>query len=76
VNNITAPSEVSASIRITQDNTGLVTITVFDILGKQVININPNGEEAVIDASNLKDGLYLAKISTVNGSQTVKLIKN
>jgi len=54
----------------------ITNITVFDILGKQVVNINPNAAEAVIDASNLRDGLYLAKISTENGSQTVKLIKN
>ncbi|TPV33394.1 T9SS type A sorting domain-containing protein [Paucihalobacter ruber] len=54
----------------------ITNITVFDILGKQVVNINPNAAEAVIDASSLRDGLYLAKISTENGSQTVKLIKN
>jgi hypothetical protein len=54
----------------------IVDIQVFDILGKQVVSINPNTNEATINATNLKDGLYLAKISTINGSQTVKLIKN
>lgn len=51
-------------------------IQLFDILGKQVINLNPSNNEVVIDANSLKDGLYLAKVSTANGSSTIKLIKN
>jgi hypothetical protein len=58
------------------NNQNLTSVVIYDILGKQVISLKPNNTEAVIDASNLKDGLYLAQISTVNGSQTVKLIKN
>lgn len=68
------PSKDTWTINTSTQN--ITNITVFDILGKQVISINPDNTEAVIDASNLRDGLYLAKISTVNGSQTVKLIKN
>jgi hypothetical protein len=71
-----SPNPTNSQWNVKTVNQNITNIIVFDILGKQVININPNGEEAVIDASNLKDGLYLAKISTVNGSQTVKLIKN
>lgn len=60
---------------ITSPN-ALMEIQIFDILGKQVLSMNPYNTEVVIDASNFKDGLYLAKISTENGSKTVKLIKN
>lgn len=51
------------------------SIQVYDILGKQVISVNPNASEVLIDASTLKTGLYFAKISSANGSKTVKLVK-
>lgn len=69
------PNPSNSEWTISSPNT-LLEIKVYDILGKQVISINPENTEAIIDASNLKDGLYLAKISTVNGNKTVKLIKN
>ncbi|WP_461597718.1 T9SS type A sorting domain-containing protein [Winogradskyella sp.] len=51
-------------------------VAVFDILGKQVISLSPNSNEAVIDASSLKTGVYMARIEGVNGSKTIKLVKN
>jgi hypothetical protein len=51
------------------------TVTVYDILGKQVMSLAPNATEAVIDASKLKTGMYFAKMESVSGSKTVKLIK-
>ncbi|WP_299106860.1 T9SS type A sorting domain-containing protein [uncultured Winogradskyella sp.] len=59
---------ISSSVRIN-------TISVFDVLGKEVISLAPNANEAVIDASSLKTGMYFAKIEGDNGSKTVKLIK-
>jgi hypothetical protein len=69
------PNPSNSIWTISSPNT-IVDVQVFDILGKQVISLNPDNTEATLDASNLRDGLYLAKISTENGSQTVKLIKN
>lgn len=51
-------------------------VAVFDILGKQVISLSPNSNEAVIDASSLKTGVYMARIEGENGSKTIKLVKN
>ena len=51
------------------------SIQVFDILGKQVLSIAPLATEAKIDASKLKSGLYFAKINTVNGTSSLKLVK-
>ena len=50
-------------------------IAVYDILGKHVVSLAPNANEAVIDASSLNSGIYFAKIEGNNGSKTVKLIK-
>lgn len=51
------------------------SVQVFNVLGKQVITLNPNSEEVTIDASELPTGLYFAKIYTNTGSNSVKLIK-
>jgi len=52
------------------------TVQVFDVLGKQVLNMNPNKSDVTIDASTLPKGLYFAKLTTEIGSNSVKLIKN
>ena len=58
------------------NNQTLNSIQVFDILGKQVLTLNPKANNAVIDATNLSNGLYFAKVNTDKGSSTLKLIKN
>jgi hypothetical protein len=56
-------------------NETINSIQVFDILGKQVLTINPNANEVEIDASGLNTGLYFAKVNAAIGSKTIKLIK-
>ncbi|MDB9960984.1 T9SS type A sorting domain-containing protein [Oceanihabitans sp.] len=51
------------------------SIQVFDILGKQVLTLNPNTQDAVIDASTLNSGLYFAKVNSDAGTQTLKLVR-
>ena len=68
------PSESIWNVKT--NNQILNSIQVFDILGKQVLTLNPNATNAVIDATNLSNGLYFAKVKTDEGSSTLKLIKN
>jgi hypothetical protein len=56
-------------------NIKMTSIEVFDILGKNIMSLQPETTEATIDASGLKSGLYFAKISTANGSSSLKLVK-
>ncbi|REE07989.1 putative secreted protein (Por secretion system target) [Winogradskyella pacifica] len=58
-----------------ESNTTINSITVFDILGKKVSVVKPNATEAVINTSSLKSGVYFARVEGVNGSKSVKLIK-
>ena len=51
------------------------SINVYDILGKQVASLTPNNSEARISTLSLKSGIYFARVEGVNGSQTVKLVK-
>ena len=54
----------------------LTSITVVDALGKVVLNSTPNALEATVDASSLSAGVYFAKVTSDNKTQSVKLIKN
>ena len=54
----------------------LNAISVVDALGKTVINVTPNTLETTIDASSLSAGVYFAKVTSDNKTQTVKLVKN
>ena len=61
--------EVNASVNID-------TINVFDILGKRVISLSPNSQQASIDASNLRTGIYLVQFSSNGATKTLKLVRN
>jgi hypothetical protein len=56
-------------------NTEITKVSVFDILGKEVMTLTPNRNEAIIEASNLGTGIYFAKIEGVKGNKTLKLIR-
>ncbi len=60
----------------TSNGQNITAVEVYDNLGKQVLNAVPNASEFAINASELKDGIYLAKIVSNTGSTTVKLVKN
>lgn len=54
----------------------ITSLELFDISGKQIKALQPNDMTAVIDASELSNGIYFAKVQTQGGSKTVKLVKN
>lgn len=60
---------------IKTNNSTINSIQVFDVLGQQVISLNPNSEEAEINASGLSTGMYIAKISTPQGERTIRLVR-
>lgn len=52
------------------------SIVIVDMLGKTVLTVAGNNNEQTIDASGLSKGVYIAKIATANGTNTIKLVKN
>ena len=50
-------------------------VTVYDILGKVVLQENPGKISPAINMSNLASGAYLVKVTIGNSSKTVKVIK-
>jgi endoglucanase len=51
------------------------SVILFDITGKQLSNAIVEGNSHKIDASNLSSGVYVARVTTDRGQQTLKLIK-
>lgn len=51
------------------------SVFVYDVLGKQVMNLQPNNTNVTIDATALPNGLYFARMVTELGSSSTKLIK-
>ena len=72
---VTFPNPTNNSWNISNKNQVIISIEVFNVLGKKVISIQPNTISAEVDASNLTTGLYISKIATKLGTVTRKLIK-
>jgi hypothetical protein len=68
------PNPAKDLLTISAKNENIKTITLFDILGNKVITIHPNSREVTIDVSNFGSGVYVAKISTLEGMGSIKLI--
>lgn len=58
-----------------QSNNLIESVEVFDIRGRKVISVQPKSSDYTINASELKQGIYLSRIATEQGVQTIKLIK-
>lgn len=69
------PNPAQNEWNISADNI-IVSVKLFDVLGKEVQVSKPNALNVRVDASELSKGLYFANITTDNGSKVVKLIKN
>ena len=66
------PNPTTSSWYFSTSNGNIKNIKIFDVLGKQIMKINAE----TIDASALSNGIYFAKVSTEDNSETIKLIKN
>ncbi|MGB3592419.1 MAG: T9SS type A sorting domain-containing protein [Nonlabens sp.] len=51
------------------------SIQVFDLLGKQVLDLTPNARNYSIDGTELQSGIYLARITSGTDVQTLKIVR-
>lgn len=71
---VSYPNPAKDRLTISSESKIIDTITLSDILGRQVAIINPNSHQTTIDVSDFSSGIYFAKISTQNGVSRLKLI--
>ncbi|WP_298550618.1 T9SS type A sorting domain-containing protein [uncultured Algibacter sp.] len=69
------PNPSQSSWTVKTQNANMSSINVFDVLGKNVLTLSPNRNEATIEGANLKRGIYFAQIKTASGISSLKLIK-
>ncbi|OIQ29007.1 MAG: hypothetical protein BM564_07265 [Bacteroidetes bacterium MedPE-SWsnd-G2] len=50
-------------------------VSIFNLLGQEVITAQPNNLEAQLDMSGLQSGAYFVKVTVDNAVKTVKIIK-
>jgi hypothetical protein len=74
--NINAYPNPSESEWYINNQGGVITsVEIYNIIGKNVLNVEGNRNQIIISTADLQSGVYLAKVNTVNGSKTLKLIK-
>lgn len=69
------PNPTKTSWSITSGNDDITSVRVYDILGKSVYAKTTSSKEVTVNAADLSKGVYFAKVSTANGTSTVKLVK-
>lgn len=53
----------------------ITQITMYNLLGQLVLQDTPNNSNITLDVSQLTSGLYIARIATDSGNQTLKVVK-
>lgn len=53
----------------------IISVNLFDVTGKAVLTVNGNSNDVSLEANGLNAGLYFAKVLTVSGQSTIKLLK-
>lgn len=72
----TYPNPTNGSWNVVADNVIIEAVQVYDISGRQVLTLAPNASDVTIDGSQLKNGIYFAKIQSDKGTSSIKLVKN
>ncbi|WP_274476464.1 fibronectin type III domain-containing protein [Mangrovimonas aestuarii] len=68
------PNPVSSNLVLTAQK-DIQNVTVYNMLGQQVVNATPNTMKVDLDMSNLQTGAYFVKVM-INGTlQTIRVVK-
>lgn len=68
------PNPVIDQLNFNSKNT-IDKITIYNLMGQQVLNHNINSNTGSIDLSNLSKGMYLAEITSGSSMTTAKILK-
>ncbi|WP_452221738.1 T9SS type A sorting domain-containing protein [Lacinutrix salivirga] len=64
------------SLHLESTSVAFTNIEVYDILGKQILAQTLNSNEESVSLGAINNGVYIAKVSTGNGTKTLKFVKN
>ena len=69
------PNPTSDTWIISTPNNIITSIEVFNLLGKRVVSQVNNSNNIIVSTQGLTNGIYIARITTEQGTKSVKLIK-
>ena len=67
------PNPTTGQLSITAE--GMTSLSVYDLVGQCLMQMTTEDGNATFDLSSLQNGIYLVKVSTVNGSTIQRVIK-
>lgn len=69
------PNPTSNNWSFSSANNQIESVQIIDITGKVVLTSKTDSNDVNVDVSRLNSGVYFAKISSANATETVKLVK-
>ena len=69
-----SPNPVKNVIRLTY-NQEITNVSIFNLLGQEVLTKSLNTTQDMVDMSNLTSGVYLVKVTANQKTKTIKVIK-
>ena len=70
------PNPVGTNIYLEVPDQKFVSLQIFDVLGKLIIEHSFSQYNSSVNVSSLSQGIYIAKLKSENASNTVKFIKD
>ena len=71
VSAIVYPNPASEMLNISSE--GLTNVSVFNVVGQRVIDVDVNADEYTLDVSGLEIGIYMLNVSSTKGNFTRKI---
>lgn len=69
------PNPTKNLVTISAKTKKISSITLYNILGKEMITLHPNSLVATVDVADLDYGIYIAEVTTNSGKGILKIIK-
>ncbi len=68
------PNPVQNTLTLNAQNT-IENVTMYNMLGQEVLRATPNAVNSELDTSSLQDGTYFVKVTIANTTKTIRVIK-
>lgn len=68
------PNPVKNTLTLNAQN-NIENVIMYNMLGQEVLRVNPNTVNSELEMSNLQDGTYFVKVTIANITQTIRVIK-
>lgn len=70
-----SPNPTQDQWTVRSQKNAIISIHLYDTMGRLISQQYPNSDEAYINASDLPIGIFLSKVSTASGTKIIRLIK-